>query len=99
MGSPLVMIRTWTSGNRYIDYCKKEFRFRTTTAYEDMIEWIPFKRLILNEEIASLLSRPYQIYFMKEVSGSKHQVYGLIQSTKTKDISDGISICQQWKSS
>jgi len=44
------MIQTWTSGIKDIDYCIKNCQLRTIK-YENMIEWIPFDRLTLNEEI------------------------------------------------
>ena len=34
----------WTSGNKNIDDCMKEFQLRALS-YEDVIEWIPFNRL------------------------------------------------------
>lgn len=37
-------IQGWTSGNKDIDVCIKEFQFKTTS-YEDVIEWIPFNKL------------------------------------------------------
>ncbi|RIB29769.1 kinase-like domain-containing protein [Gigaspora rosea] len=41
---PDMTIRGWTSGNRDIDICMKEFQLRVND-YEHMIEWIPFDRL------------------------------------------------------
>ncbi|RIB24094.1 kinase-like domain-containing protein, partial [Gigaspora rosea] len=40
----------WTSGNKNIDDCMKAFQLRTWR-YEDLIEWIPFDRLSVVEEI------------------------------------------------
>ncbi|RIB22195.1 kinase-like domain-containing protein [Gigaspora rosea] len=40
----------WTSGNKDIDDCMKSFQLRTWR-YEDVIEWIPFDRLSIVEEI------------------------------------------------
>ncbi|RIA99841.1 kinase-like domain-containing protein, partial [Gigaspora rosea] len=40
----------WTSGNKDIDDCMKSFQLRTWR-YEDVIEWIPFDRLSVVEEI------------------------------------------------
>ncbi|RIB10473.1 kinase-like domain-containing protein [Gigaspora rosea] len=40
----------WTSGNKSIDDCMKTFQFRTFN-YEDVVEWIPFDRLSIVEEI------------------------------------------------
>ncbi|RIB30325.1 kinase-like domain-containing protein [Gigaspora rosea] len=34
----------WTSGNKDVDNCIKEFQFKATN-YKDAIEWIPFSRL------------------------------------------------------
>ena len=34
----------WTSGNKNIDDCIKEFQLKSTE-YENVIEWIPFNRL------------------------------------------------------
>src|SRR5260363_210218 len=34
----------WTSGNKNIDDCIKEFQLNATN-YKDVIEWIPFNRL------------------------------------------------------
>src|SRR5260364_118859 len=34
----------WTSGNKEIDNCIKEFQLKTTE-YEDVLEWIPFNKL------------------------------------------------------
>ncbi|RIB10239.1 kinase-like domain-containing protein [Gigaspora rosea] len=44
------MIQTWASGIKDIDYCIKNCQLRTIK-YENMIEWISFDRLTLNEEI------------------------------------------------
>ncbi|RIB22931.1 kinase-like domain-containing protein [Gigaspora rosea] len=41
----------WTSGNKDIDSCIKEFQFETTE-YDKVIEWIPFNRLDNIKEIA-----------------------------------------------
>ncbi|RIB24476.1 kinase-like domain-containing protein [Gigaspora rosea] len=43
-------IREWTSGNKVIDRCIKEFQIKTTK-YENMIEWIPFDKLTDISEI------------------------------------------------
>ncbi|RIB02870.1 kinase-like domain-containing protein, partial [Gigaspora rosea] len=40
----------WTSGNKNIDDCMKAFQLRTFT-YNDAIEWIPFDRLSVVEEV------------------------------------------------
>ena len=34
----------WTSGNKDVDNCIKEFQLKATL-YEDVIEWIPFNKL------------------------------------------------------
>lgn len=39
-----MVIQGWTSGNKEIDDCIKEFQLRAFS-YELMIEWIPFNRL------------------------------------------------------
>ncbi|RIB20652.1 hypothetical protein C2G38_1174476 [Gigaspora rosea] len=44
------MTRKWTRGNKDIDHCIIEFQLRIIV-YEEMIEWNPFDRLILNELI------------------------------------------------
>ncbi|RIB10275.1 kinase-like domain-containing protein [Gigaspora rosea] len=41
---PDITIQEWTSGNKDIDRCIKEFQIKTAR-YENMIEWIPFDRL------------------------------------------------------
>jgi hypothetical protein len=35
----------WTSGNKNIDDCIKEFQLKATK-YEEVIEWIPFNKLV-----------------------------------------------------
>src|SRR5690242_9445850 len=42
---PQKAIQGWTSGNKDIDDCIKEFQLKATR-YKDVIEWIPFKRLV-----------------------------------------------------
>ena len=41
---PQKITQGWTSGNKDIDDCIKEFQLKATK-YEDVIEWIPFNRL------------------------------------------------------
>ncbi|RIB11877.1 hypothetical protein C2G38_2202289 [Gigaspora rosea] len=72
---PDIIIQGWTSGNKYIDDCVKEFQLRISN-YHCMIEWVPFDRFagikIIDKEdngddeyeseqssVASLHSRPY----------------------------------------
>ncbi|RIB19011.1 kinase-like domain-containing protein [Gigaspora rosea] len=40
----------WTSGNKEIDNCIKDFQLKATR-YEDVIEWIPFNRLYNTQKI------------------------------------------------
>ncbi|RIB15198.1 kinase-like domain-containing protein [Gigaspora rosea] len=47
---PDITIQRWTSKNKDIDDCIKGFQIRTNK-YERIIEWIPFDRLIITEEI------------------------------------------------
>src|SRR6185437_5166944 len=41
---PQKITQRWTSGNKDVDNCIKEFQLKATY-YEDVIEWIPFNRL------------------------------------------------------
>jgi serine/threonine protein kinase len=41
---PQITIQGWTSGNKEIDDCIKEFQLKATR-YENAIEWIPFIKL------------------------------------------------------
>ena len=41
---PQKTIQGWTSGNKNVDDCIKEFQLKATS-YENVIEWIPFNRL------------------------------------------------------
>ncbi|RIB02391.1 hypothetical protein C2G38_885584 [Gigaspora rosea] len=43
---PEITIHGWTSGNNDVDYCIKEYQLKTL-AYEEMIEWIPFDKLMI----------------------------------------------------
>ncbi|RIB09247.1 hypothetical protein C2G38_2209430 [Gigaspora rosea] len=36
-------IKGWTSGNKVVDNCIKEFQLKATE-YENIIEWIPFNK-------------------------------------------------------
>ncbi|RIB23032.1 kinase-like domain-containing protein [Gigaspora rosea] len=41
---PQKTTQEWTSGNKDVDNCIKEFQLKSTS-YEDVIDWIPFNRL------------------------------------------------------
>ncbi|RIB13983.1 kinase-like domain-containing protein [Gigaspora rosea] len=45
----------WTSGNKDVDGCIKEFQLKATK-YEDVIEWIPFNRLDSIQKIGDRFS-------------------------------------------
>ncbi|CAG8553549.1 4266_t:CDS:2, partial [Acaulospora morrowiae] len=49
---PYKATQGWTSGNKDIDNCIREFQLKSTT-YEDVIEWIPFNRLSNLHKIGS----------------------------------------------
>ncbi|RIB23640.1 kinase-like domain-containing protein [Gigaspora rosea] len=47
---PEITIQGWTSGNKDADYCIKDYQLKTL-AYEEMIEWIPFDKLMIFKSI------------------------------------------------
>ncbi|RIB28626.1 kinase-like domain-containing protein [Gigaspora rosea] len=84
----------WTSGHKNIDDCIKTFQLRTLS-YEDVIEWIPFDRLLevkksVKEDLVLYIQQPGWMTlasskennndFLKELA-----IYGLTQNTETKE--------------
>ncbi|RIB10889.1 kinase-like domain-containing protein [Gigaspora rosea] len=60
----------WSSGNKDIDDCMKAFQLRTWR-YEDLIEWIPFDRLSIIEEIGK--GRCGSVYKATWLDGIRHE--------------------------
>jgi hypothetical protein len=64
----------WTSGNKDIDDCIKEFQLKATS-YKDVIEWIPFNRLVYVQNVGDKVLATWLdgIRYTKEVyDGNKY---------------------------
>ncbi|RIB17448.1 kinase-like domain-containing protein [Gigaspora rosea] len=115
---PYRITQEWTSGNKDIDDCIKEFQLNATE-HKKAIEWIPFdklniikkigeggfgtvflaklqqntsqsikvalKTLPVSKENSNEFLREFKSHMNCRLSGSRLEVYGLTQNTKTKE--------------
>ncbi|CAG8578589.1 9817_t:CDS:10, partial [Acaulospora morrowiae] len=63
-------IQGWTSGNSDIDECIKEFQLKATK-YEDVIEWIPFYKLLNLQNIREYEFRAQWLDGIRKVESRK----------------------------